>query len=190
MRMIQVFFIGCCILLSSCKLPDYSHRSMGEIEQLSTGQLYNIRIERWGTMRFSGLLVVKKQQTGLYYAMLDASGVKLVEADVDISGDYRLLHAQMGIKDTQLPEYLSTSLQRITLLEPAQLPCSSTFLLKFCREISESNNGRLLKYLQAGPVKIWEVETGTKGARGAITFYSQPWLGIRISLEDFQNIEQ
>ena len=190
MRMIQVFLIGCCMLLSSCSLPDYSHRSMGEIEQQSAGHLYNIRIERWGSVRFSGLLVVKKRQTGLYYAMLDPSGVKLVEAEVDASGEHRLLHAKMGIKDTQLPKYLSTSLQRISLLEPAQLPCSSTFLLKFCRERSDGDNGGLLKYLQAGPITIWEVETGNQGDRGAITLYSQPWLGVRIYLEDFQNIKQ
>jgi hypothetical protein len=189
MRMIQILLIGCCLLLSACSLPDYSHRSMGEIDQQSSGHLYNIRIERWGSVRFSGLLVVKKRQAGLYYAMLDASGVKLVEAEVDASGEHRLLHAKMGIKDTQLPEYLSNSLKRISLLEPAQFPCSSTFLLKFCREKSGDENGVLLKYLQAGPVTLWQVETGNKGDRGAITLYSEPWLGIRIYLEDFQNIE-
>ena len=180
--------IGWCMLLSSCSLPDYSHRNMGEIEQQAAGQLYNIRIERWGSVRFSGLLVVRERQAGLYYAMLDPSGVKLVEAEVDPLGEHRLLDAKMGIKDTRLPEYLSSSLQRIYLLEPAELPCSRTFLLKFCRKRSAGGDSGQLKYLQAGPVTFWKVETGNEGDRGAITLYSQPWLGMRIYLEDFQNI--
>lgn len=190
MRMLLVLLIVCCMLLSACSLPQYTHRNMGEIEPQSAGKLYNIRIERWGSLRFSGLLVVKKRQAGLYYAMLDASGVKLVEAEVDTSGEHRLLHAKMGLKDSQLPEYLSTSLQRVYLLEPATVPCSSTLLLNFCRERSDGDEGRLLKYLQAGPVTLWEVQIGNKGDRGTITLYSQPWLGVRIYLEGFQNIEQ
>lgn len=188
MRIIQVLLICCWIQLSSCSLPEYRHRSMGEIEQLAAGQLYNIRIERWGSVRFSGLLVVKNRQDGLYYGLLDASGVKLVEAEVYTSGEHRLLHAKMGIKDTRLPEYLSTSLQRIYLLEPAQFPCSSSFLLRFCRELSESDDGGMLTSLHAGPITLWEVQTGNEGERGAITLYSHPWLGVRVYLEDFKNI--
>ncbi|WP_136809468.1 hypothetical protein [Desulfosediminicola flagellatus] len=177
----------CCLLLSACSMPQYTASIPENQEEQSGGQLVNIRIERWGTLLFSGLLAMKKQQSGLHYAMMDSSGIKLLEAEVNTTGEHTLLHAKTGIKESKLPEYLSTSLRRIYLLKPSELPCTASLLMNFCIDQPGNQTTAFQKSLHAGPIALWKVETGTVGERGAITLYSQPWVGVRIYLEDFQN---
>jgi hypothetical protein len=187
MRFFAVGFIVCCLLLSSCSRPPYATRVLSERTEQPKGQLVNIRIERWGTILFSGLLAVKENQSGLQYAMLDSSGIKLLEAEVETTGENRVVHAKKGMKESRLPEFLSNSLRRVYLLKPAVLPCTTTLLLTFCMEQSTDLLHQPSKSVYAGPITLWEVQTGLAGERGTITLYSQPWAGVRIYLEDFHS---
>jgi hypothetical protein len=63
-----------CLLLCGCSLPLRTAVEGADENAKANGRLLNIRIERWGEVRFSGLLALRPEGQGLYYALLDATG--------------------------------------------------------------------------------------------------------------------
>lgn len=183
-KMLLVCLVG--LLLSGCSVPLRSLTEEGPKNAEGPGQLLNIRIERWGDVRFSGLLAVRQHRGGLYYALLDATGVKLLEVTVAADGGFRLLHAKGAMRETGLDGFLSEVLGRIYLQEPASLPCSGTWLYQLCREEDGAAAG-WQKYGQTGPLRIWQITTVRgQGAGSTAVVYRQPWIGVRILLESPQ----
>ena len=80
----------------------YHHSPAFHIVQFSCNKdhqrfaVYSIRfstikkivLHSFGTERFSGLLGFMKQEGGIYYNLLDATGIKLLEAEVKNNGGY------------------------------------------------------------------------------------------------------
>jgi hypothetical protein len=169
-----------CLSLSACSLslrPSSRPIEGGEGE----AQLLNIRIERWGEVRFSGLLALRQAGEGMYYVLLDATGVKLLEVAVAGDGKHRVLHAKGALQDSGLDEYLAVVLARIYLNEPAALPCTGTWMYRICEE--ETSKG-VEKYCLVGPLSIWEIVTErAKDRPYGIVTYRQPWIGVVIHLE-------
>ena len=157
-------------------VPDKNLAPDGE----SSARLLQIRIERWGEVRFSGLLALRQRGEGLYYILLDATGVKLLEVAVDGAGEYRLIHAKGGLQDSALGGFLAEVLIRTYGQEPATLPCAGTWLYQLCREENTGNGWR--KYGQVGPLQLWQVVADPGHAANAAVIYRQPWLGVRIFL--------
>jgi hypothetical protein len=147
------------------------------------GRLLSIRIERWDTVRFSGLLGLRETAEGLYYVLLDATGVKLLEVEVAGDGSDTLLRLDGPLKKTDFAPFLSEALLRIYLQEPVGRPCSGSWVYQVCREDGEDNGWR--KIGQVGPFKVWQVSASRvpSGADGETVIYRQPWLGVRIFLE-------
>jgi hypothetical protein len=147
-----------------------------------SGRLLDIRIERWGEVRFSGLLALRPDGSGLYYALLDATGVKLLEAVTAEDSGYRLIHGKGALRESGLGEFLAEVLTRIYLQGPAVPPCSGSWLYRVCRD--QEADGAWQKYGQAGFLEIWRAKSAPdqKSAIGAV-IYRQPWLGIRIVLQ-------
>ena len=171
-----------CLLLCGCSLPLRIAVEGADENAKANGRLLNIRIERWGEVRFSGLLALRPEGQGLYYALLDATGVKLLEATVVGDGEHRLLHVKGALQDSGLDGFLAEVLARTYLQEPATLPCAGTWLYQVCRE--QRADGGWQKYGQAGPLPIWKVGTGSgQGSGNEAVIYRQPWIGIRIFLE-------
>ncbi len=183
MKNVIIVFIGC--ILSSCSLTGSEYNNPNILKAEKEAGLYNIRIERWGKIRFSGILALQQRKEGLSYVLLDATGVTLIEAEVSLSGDHRLIRANGSLKISQLPHYLSTSLKRIYLLDPLQSPCDRTLFFSFCKEPSGAQEWQ--KYVQAGPFTVWKVEKSERdGGKEETTVYSQPWLGVRIALTELK----
>lgn len=176
-----------CLLLGACSVPYAVLIKDPAAGSQSTAQLLNIRIERWGEMRFSGLLALRKQGPGLYYALLDATGVKLLEVSVAGDGEYQLLHAKGALKESGLDGFLAEVLARIYLREPATLPCVGSWLYEFCRRDDPDGKG-WQKFGQAGPLQIWQVKTAVDPGNEAM-IYRQPWLGIRLYLEPTKRVQ-
>jgi hypothetical protein len=177
-------WIVLCFTFTACSLP-IKHKSMMRGEaKTGDSQLLNIRIERWGTTRFSGLIALQERSNGIYYVLLDATGVKLMEAMVKEDGNHELVRAHGALKDTHLPEFLSESLQKIYLIEPDILPCSRTLLLWFCMEKLEDNHWH--KYMQAGPFRLWSVDysAGKNNTEWPASSFSQPWIGVNVILTE------
>lgn len=171
-----------CFMCTACSLK-VKHNKMMEVEtRTGESQLMNIRIERWGTTRFSGLIAMQERGNAIYYVLLDATGVKLMEALVKEDGNHELVRAHGALKDTRLPEFLSESLQKIYLIEPDTLPCSRTLLLSLCKEKSEDNQWH--KYAQAGPFSLWLVDyyAENHSTKWPASSFSQPWTGVNVIL--------
>ncbi len=150
----------------------------------SSARLLNIRIERWGTQKFSGLLGLQNGAGGLYYVLLDATGVKLLEGQLS-AGENN--HSVSGVlKESGIADFLVESLERIFLFEPSQRPCSRNWLLQICsKKMKES---RWLKSFFVGPFTLWQAVARHMGEkRGRVIVYSQPWLGVRIFVEDINS---
>ena len=170
------------VCTASCSLP-VKHRGIRQEKTSGETQLMKIRIKQWGNTRFSGLLVLQNHSTEVYYILLDATGVKLIEARVKKNGDYEIIRASGPVKDTQMPNFLAKSLQRIYLIEPDTAPCSRNMLLWLCLE--ESADQHMIKYARAGPFTIWSVDYKydsnlTSWHKASMSI---PWLGVKLILK-------
>lgn len=176
-------FLSCvlCLTLVSCSLP--VARSGGGLAGGEEGPatLLHIRIERWGKSLFSGLLALQKREGELYYILLDATGIKLLEVQVQSSGGFRLMSDKNALSHSKLTPVLSKALARVYLTEPQKLPCSRNWYLRFC--LREDEGQGWTKEARVWPFKVWQASGSSSGKNGAMAWtYSQPWLGLRIFL--------
>ncbi len=175
--------IAAILFFSSCSVP--SRIILQETESISAAkpQLKNIIISAFGTVRFSGLIGLVERDNGLQYILLDATGIKLLEAVIAKDGSYEIIHGIQKLKQGELPQLLATSLHRIYYIQPLQSPCSSYFLSRLCRKTLDDGNP--IKYFLIGPFPAWKV-VYKNDAKENIT-YEQPWLGLNIHLSQAQN---
>jgi hypothetical protein len=146
------------------------------------GQLLTLRLERWDDLQFSGLLGLRVEAAGLYYVLLDATGIKLLEAEVTVDGRSDAGRLSGPLKNSSLGPFLAEALARIYLQEPVQMPCAGSWQYRLCRE--ESGEQGLRKYGQAGMFRVWEVSARqTPGAGLDAVVYRQPWLGLKLMLD-------
>ena len=164
-----------CFLLSACSPPlqKYS-RSLRNTEK-PENRLYTLSIEQWGRVKFSGLLALQFNSSSLSYAMLDATGIKLIEGEVDFQGKYTIKNGMTGLKGSSLPGYLSTSLARTFLMIPLDSPCSRDGLMLFCISLPEDGYNKIMKI---EPFTLWEVQRSN-----GVIVYLQPWLGMRMTFQ-------
>lgn len=176
---------GCLgLLLASCGTRQVVPLDMAG-KDTGTGRLLNISVQRWDTVRFSGLLGLRVNAAGLQYVLLDASGAKLLDVAVAGDGDHDLLRVSGPMKNTDFAPFLSEALARIYLQKPAGMGCEGSWFSKICRE--ESEDYSLSTSGQAGPFTVWQSTSRTRrggsGADADAVVYRQPWLGVRIYLE-------
>ena len=182
MKMVRpVIILLCGLLLVSCSFRTTTV-FRGFTDSSQPFKLYNLRIDRWSERRFSGLLALQRQTGGLYYALLDASGVTLLEAEISCDGKRKLLKGQAQIKKTGLPDYLGTAIYRVFGLDPEEYPCSYNGVLRFCLDSLPA--GGWTKSAELWPFIIWTATRKGKGDREKRTIvYEQPWGGVKITLE-------
>jgi hypothetical protein len=174
-RLVLLVLLGVCIL-SGCAPPSSTLRSLPEHTEKVESRLFNLRIERWGDIRFSGLLALQQGNGEVHYALLDASGVKLLQARVDAAGESQVLHAKGALRDSGLDTFLGEALARIFLQEPKEAPCASKWWRRLCRQDEAMKSGHF------GPVLLWRAEVPTALVGTEIISYRQPWLGVGLIL--------
>ena len=177
-----VILIICSAMLCSCSVSRGIHGSLEAVGEKEEAKLYTIIIELWGKVKFSGLLALRKQPEGLSYVMLDATGVKLIDAEVSSSGEHQLVFAAGPMKTSRLPEVLSTSLNRMFLLAPTQYPCSEKMFVSLCVHLNDKEI--LSKKMRVWPFTVWEVEESKMNGNAAF-IYSQ--FGLDITLKELNN---
>lgn len=169
------------LLISGCAVPNGSLQSARQGETAGEGQLLDIRILRWDTTVFSGLLLWRWDGDDISYVLLDAIGLKLIEARVTNEDSYRLVGGGGVMKSSQLVPFLSTAMARMYLVQPATEPCSSQGILQLCRETRDDGYSQQAKL---GPLPYWRVEeSGGADGTGRRMEYHQPWLGMQIVVE-------
>lgn len=184
MRFVTLFII---ITLSGCTLSSNS-LILAPVPDIAAYQrLQHIRIERWGKVKFNGILALRATHTGLHYALIDATGIKLLQAWSDAEGNHNSIPPTGPLAEKGLAPFLSEAIARIYLINPFSLPCSRTGFRAVC--IADEDGIRKKTGSFAG-VRYWHVEGGlnvgihNSGATGIDTRYSQPWLGVEIVLQD------
>ncbi len=152
--------------------------------QPGKSELYAIEILRWGDLQFSGLMGVQYNSTGLKYALLDASGVKLIKASVRHDNEFTLHFAVPMMKETKLPNYLGVWLSRVPLVQPKTMPCSWAFLRSICVSEGSIENQ---KSSRVGTFLVWKsTKSLNKNGKGFSYRYSHPLIGVELNLSLLQ----
>ncbi len=176
------FVIIIFFFLASCGIPKLRLDNGRHFFSVDSPLLKNIVISSFGNQQFSGLLGLIRQSDGLYYYLLDATGIKLLEVEVKSNGQFDTRNGLKKLTDSSLPGILAKSLLRIYIIEPAELPCSTHFFKKICRE--QLGDDALIKYARTGFITNWQISYET-GINSSIT-YTQPWVGLKIILSEVQ----
>lgn len=172
----------CFLALGGCSVPIHITRDIEVTTQAEKSEVKSITIERWGDTKFSGLLGLQRSESEVHYALLDATGIKILEADVTRSGEQKILHAKGSMQDSKLPEYMATWLRRVYLLNPVQEPCSSTILKRFCSRSNEQAG--LRKSFRFTSFLMWDVQQSVLETGKARLVYFEPWIGVRIIINE------
>lgn len=162
--------------LAGCAPPSSTLRLSPEQAGKDENRLFTLRIERWGEVRFSGLLALRQGGGEVHYALLDASGVKLLQARVDAAGESRVLHAKGALKDSNLAPFLGEALARVFLQEPKEVPCAGRWWHRLCRRNEYMKSGYF------GPLPLWRAEVPGAPVGTETISYHQPWLGVGLVL--------
>lgn len=180
MRLVVTLFF--LLALCGCSVPSHLIRDTNTVLQAENGEVFNITIERFGKTKFSGLLGLQRVEYGVHYVLLDASGIKLLEAEITTLGEQKILHAKGPMQESKLPEYVATWLRRIYLISPNQAPCSSSMLKSFClrpvEHVGDRKNLRFTSFL------MWDVQQSTLQSGKESIAYSEPWIGIEIVINE------
>ncbi len=190
MRFIVLLFI---VLLSGCTLSTHSLVLAPVPENTAYQKLQHIRIERWGDIKFNGILALRATDEGLHYALIDATGIKLLQAWSDAGGDHNAIKPTGPLAGKGLAPFLSEAIARIYLINPLQLPCSRTGFISVC--ITDDDNELKTKSGGFAGITYWDVKSGLNSVQDSSraaridTRYSQPWLGVEIVLQDLSGKE-
>lgn len=170
-----------CILLGGCALPT-SRLDNSFPANIQSEALLRLTIERFGKERFSGLLLLRLEPGGINYVLLDASGIKLLEARVDAFGGSEIIRALGPLKEHRLPGLLAQALSRIYGFQPAGQPCGRNLFMTLCLE--QTADKVLVKKAAIGGMVLWTVIYGDEQARGGWNkmSYANGWQGVRLML--------
>lgn len=174
-----------CLFVTSCCLPISSDNGLDQEIIEDKAKIYNIVIKRWDKLEYSGLLAVKKSHEGLHYILLDPTGVKLLESEIQVQTSESETVAGGVLAHSKLRNFLDTVLQRVYLTYPHKLPCDWNGVLQFCYR--KQNRTDWTKITKVWPFVYWEaLKEVNRGDSQIIFVYNQPWLGVDITLEEIQ----
>lgn len=176
-----IVYILCCVMLGSCSVPKGIRSNLETVDEKGEARLYTIAIKLWGKDKFSGLLALRMQPQRLSYVILDATGVKLIDAEVSSSGDHQIVFEAGPMKTSSFPEVLSTSLYRMFLIAPKQYPCSEKMFVSLC--VQQTDKDILIKKMRIWPFTVWEMAESEVN-NSATFLYCQPWIGLEITLKE------
>jgi 3',5'-cyclic AMP phosphodiesterase CpdA len=156
-------------------------------EQIIYERLQQIKIARWGEEQFRGILALKADEGGMHYALLDGTGVKLLQGWADAGGDHDTVEPTGPLVSRGLAPFVSEAVARMFLLDPGEYPCNRNGLVSLCLEHQE--RGSIVKGGYFAGIKIWQVELQSDStfqnstATDSYIEYNQPWLGVTITLK-------
>ncbi len=154
----------------------------------TTDSLWEVRIHQWGKERFVGLLAMSSEDKGMRVALLDPTGIKLLEAEFDRAGSVRGMSALAAVENKGLPDFLTSSLQKIFYGSGEISSCSGGVFLRLCYEQTGDKETR--KRSLFGPIPIWSVDyrffgTGYEEIQSAELHV--PWYGISFIMSVIQS---
>ena len=184
----RLFLLLFCVFLSGCTVSHHPPLWAVPHEKLIYDKLQQIKIERWGEEQFHGIIALKAAEGGLHYALLDGTGVKLLQGWSDARGEHDAVLPTGPLVSRGLAQFVSEALARMFLLEPGIYPCSRVGFSSLCLKTLET--GAIVKAGYFTGVKIWQVEAQLNDplhnstATESYIEYNQPWLGVTIVLQN------
>jgi len=178
--MIQ-FISGCGIN----RIPEHAGLHFPYVEE----SLWKLTIEKWGAERFTGLLAVRTIGPDFHLALLDATGIKLLETTMSDGSDIRVVFALKSVRDRGLPEYLSKSASRIFDTVSDDVHCFRHGLIRICKKKPASDVER--KEARFGPFLLWSVDYfySKDTSEGFVcAVLQEPWRRSKLTLELFHGL--
>jgi len=171
-----------CFIFISCSIPSLRTGDLSNRKDGYSGVFYTINIQRWGELKFSGLLAVKNSGGILHYILLDLTGITLLESAGNAAGKLQE-KARGPLAATAIEGFLTSALNRIFFEIPEKLPCSRHGLQELCYRADDGDNWT--KIYRIWPFTFWGAAKHTDENLSIIYEYRQPWLGVEIFLKEF-----
>jgi len=120
--------------------------------------LWKLALRRGGEPLYTGLLLLGQGKEGTGMVLLDATGIKLLEGRVSVSGELSGVKALRPVADRGLPDFLGQAVQRLFLFAPPPVgdTCRPEGWGQLCQGLDES--GRLLRIRRWGPWALWRAD--------------------------------
>lgn len=170
---------GCATHLSPA--PAYSAMLTAE------PSLWKLALRRSEEPRYTGLLLLSRGEEETSMVLLDPTGIKLLEEQVNAAGEVAEVKALRLVADRGLPDFLGLVVQRLFLLPPPPVgeTCRPEGLGKLCQGLNES--GRLVRIRRWGPFVLWAADyfINNDGKVPLLTEarMSEGWLAPEVGLE-------
>ena len=179
-------FLLSIFLLSGC--AGMEERLQDDRTVPPADSLWKVQIRQWGAERFTGLLAMSSEDKEMRVALLDPTGIKLLEAEFDRAGSVRSMRALAAVENKGLPDFLTSSLQKIFYGSGEISSCSGGVFLRLCHEQTGDKETR--KRSLFGPIPIWSVDyrffgTGYEEIQSAELHV--PWYGISFIMSVIQS---
>lgn len=177
-----LLYLTISVLLSSCSMPKNLVSESDTLGKHSPLQLHQITISSFWQKKFTGILAISITDNNIHYALLDAMGIKLLEADVSGIDRYEVTGGVKKLMKSNLPAVMAESLIRIYRLEPVEQPCSTSFWNTLCQK--KLDDGSRIKYCRSGLFVRWKV----RFLSNADTIvYSRSLIGFTLELTPVQS---
>jgi hypothetical protein len=120
--------------------------------------LWKLALRRGGEARYTGLLLLSRDEKGVGMVLLDPTGIKLLEGRVNAAGEVAGVKALRPVADRDLPDFLAGVVQRLFLLAPPPVgeTCRPEGFGKLCQGLNPS--GQLLRIRSWGPLVLWAAD--------------------------------
>ncbi|PID74341.1 MAG: hypothetical protein CSB32_01065 [Desulfobacterales bacterium] len=143
--------------------------------------LWQIQIRRWGESRFTGILVVRPEEEGVRYVVLDKMGISLLRGCAAKDGGDS--PPARGVLARTLGPFLSEMLSRI-VQEPEERPCSAGMFARLCvkEEPLERKKIKTMLGLQQWVVIERRVSPSEEPLQTVEIEYLQPLFGVEVVL--------
>jgi len=117
--------------------------------------LWNLTVGRGDSQLFAGLLAMRKSGSMIEAALMDSTGIKLLEESVAADGEVKVVSALPTVRERRLPTLLGEGIHRLFFNGTGfvQEPCRQQWLTQLC--FGERKDGSLAKTKKVGPLVLW-----------------------------------
>lgn len=149
--------------------------------------LWKLALRRGGEARYTGLLLLRRDEKGVGLVLLDPTGIKLLEGRVNEAGEVTGVKALRPVADRDLPNFLGGVVQRLFLLAPppAGETCRPAGFGQLCQGLNSA--GQLARIRSWGPLVLWAADysINNDGPAPLLTGarLEQGWLTPEVGLE-------
>lgn len=143
--------------------------------------LWALHLRHKQQLRFEGILLVRHSPGDfLDFSLLDATGITLIEAQMDSTGEKNIRFSMAFLKKHDLPSLFLDSIYKIFIIQPSRTSCHWYRIPSLCSISNEKPNKG--KRAMVGPVPLWDVIYLYANGRMTQALLRQLWIDIEIRI--------